>query len=891
MASSGAGLKQQETVNVDGHRLRLTNLDKVLYPETGTTKADVLSYYAAVAEALLPHSRDRPATRKRWVHGVGVPGDPGQVFFQKNIETSAPTWVKRFPIEHKSGTNIYPLVNDLATLTWLAQSAALEIHVPQWRFGPRGKINNPDRLVLDLDPGEGVDLAQCAEVARLARDILSDMGLDARPVTSGSKGIHLYAALDGKQTSDEVSAVAHELARALEADHPDLIVSDMKKSLRTGKVLLDWSQNNGNKTTICPYSLRGRFTPTVAAPRTWEELEDPDLAQLDYEQVMQRLAEDGDPLTGMDSGSGELDAEALEDAVSEGTGAGPADRLSKYRSMRDAAKTPEPVPAEPAEPSEGNSFVIQEHHARRLHWDFRLEHDGVLVSWALPKGPPDSPDQNHLAVQTEDHPLDYGSFAGTIPKGEYGAGEVRIWDHGTYEPEKWRDGKEVIAVLHGQPDGGLASEGSADRRFALIHTGGKGGANNWLIHLMKHQPEPRDPADTPDIPDTSGTPDEADKANKSDKGELKARDPDEAEDSPVETVAAAAAAPPPGAKTLPDTAGTAKAVAADAGEHGMPAVEPMLATLGTRADVNEDDEWAFEMKWDGVRAVVDVTPEGTRLISRNGNDMTAAYPELQELGRHLNGERAVLDGEIVAINKAGRPDFGLLQPRMHLTKRRDIETAAARTPVHLMIFDLLWLDGNSLMELPYSQRREILESAVEPAGEDGHVQVPPALEMSMDEAVEASRELGLEGVMAKRRTSTYSPGRRSKSWIKLKNSFTQEVVIVGWRPGKGNRASKIGSLLVAVPDGHELTYIGRVGSGLSEKDLALVGGKLKKLARKTPPLEGVPHADASDAQWVRPVLVGEVTYSERTATGKLRHPAWRGLRPDKKPSDVVVEIP
>ena len=891
MASSGTGLKQQETVNVDGHRLRLTNLDKVLYPETGTTKADVLSYYAAVAEALLPHSRDRPATRKRWVHGVGVPGDPGQVFFQKNIDTSAPTWVKRFPIEHKSGTNIYPLVNDLATLTWLAQSAALEIHVPQWRFGPRGKINNPDRLVLDLDPGEGVDLAQCAEAARLARDILADMGLDARPVTSGSKGIHLYAALDGKQTSDEVSAVAHELARALEADHPDLIVSDMKKSLRAGKVLLDWSQNNGNKTTICPYSLRGRFTPTVAAPRTWAELEDPDLAQLDYEQVMQRLAEDGDPLAGMDAGSGEMEAEALEEALTDGTGAGPADRLSKYRSMRDAAKTPEPVPAEPAEPSEGNSFVIQEHHARRLHWDFRLEHDGVLVSWALPKGPPDSPDQNHLAVQTEDHPLDYGSFEGTIPKGEYGAGEVRIWDHGTYEPEKWREGKEVIAVLHGQPDGGLASEGSADRRFALIHTGGKGGDNNWLIHLMKHQPaegasgtesglEPAPESGLEPAPEPAAKP-----AKKSAKSSGKSGTAEEPEHGTTGGGTAAAA------KTLPETAGVSRAVAADAEEHGMPSVEPMLATLGTRADVNNDDDWAFEMKWDGVRAVADVTPEGTRLISRNGNDMTAAYPELQELGQRLFGERAVLDGEIVAINKAGRPDFGLLQPRMHLTKRRDIDAAAARTPVHLMLFDLLWLDGKSLMDLPYTQRREILESAVEQEGEDGHVQVPPALEMGMDEAVEASKELGLEGVMAKRLTGTYSAGRRSRSWIKLKNSFTQEVVIVGWRPGKGNRASKIGSLLVAVPDGHDLAYIGRVGSGLSEKDLALVGGRLKKLARKTPPLEGVPAADASDAQWVRPVLVGEVTYSERTGTGKLRHPAWRGLRPDKKPSDVVVEIP
>ncbi|MDM7991079.1 ATP-dependent DNA ligase [Arthrobacter sp. zg-Y877] len=878
--ATGGGSKQ-ETVSVEGHRLRLTNLDKVLYPETGTTKADVISYYAAVADYMLPHSRNRAATRKRWVHGVGTPEHPGQVFFQKNLEDSAPSWVKRFPIEHKTSTNIYPVVNDLATLTWLAQSAALEIHVPQWQFGPRGRIGNADRMVLDLDPGDGVGLAECAEVARLARSILQDMGLDARPVTSGSKGIHLYAALDGSQSSDDINAVAHELARALEADHPDLVVSDMKKTLRKGKVLVDWSQNNGNKTTICPYSLRGRFTPTVAAPRTWAELEDPDLAQLDYQDVLDRI-KDGDPLAGMESGA--FEEESLEEATEESDAAseevrsaGGADRLTKYRSMRDAAKTPEPVPEEPSTPSEGNSFVIQEHHARRLHWDFRLEHDGVLVSWALPKGPPSTSGKNNLAVQTEDHPLDYGKFEGHIPKGEYGGGDVTIWDHGTYEREKWRDGKEVIAVLHGQPDGGLARDGAADRRFALIHTGSGGDKanNNWLIHLMKNQPKPgekgNEPEDNP-TPAAGTSPAKAETA-----------------ETPEGSVAAAAraqtATATAGAKTSPvDTTAAAR----DADAASVPAVEPMLATLGTRAEINDDDEWAFEMKWDGVRAVVTVTPEGTRLLSRNGNDMTAAYPELQDLSAHLNGERAVLDAEIVAINKAGRPDFGLLQPRMHLTKPREITAAAERTPVHLMVFDLLWLDGNSLADLSYVQRREILESAVE-ATPDGHVQVPPVLDMSMDEAVASSKELGLEGVMAKRRTSTYSPGRRSKNWLKLKNQLTQEVVVVGWRPGQGNRQNKVGSLLVAIPEGVDLKYIGRVGSGLSEKDLALIGPRLKKMSRKTAPLDDVPAADASDAQWVRPALVGEVTFSERTGTGKLRHPVWRGLRPDKKPSDVVVE--
>ncbi len=288
-----------EVVDIDGRRLKLTNLDKVMYPATGTTKAEVIHYYATIADVMLPHTRGRPATRKRWVHGVGTEDEPGEVFFQKNLDSSAPDWLHRGTITHKTSTNTYPLVDDRATLVWLAQIASLEIHVPQWRFGRNGQPRNPDRMVLDLDPGEGVTLSDCAEVARYARDILTDMGLDPLPVTSGSKGIHLYAALDGSQNSDAVSAVAHELARALEADHPDLVVSDMKRAIRAGKVFVDWSQNNAAKTTIAPYSLRGRLHPTVAAPRTWKELEAKDLAHLDFEEVLRRVKKRGDLLAGL----------------------------------------------------------------------------------------------------------------------------------------------------------------------------------------------------------------------------------------------------------------------------------------------------------------------------------------------------------------------------------------------------------------------------------------------------------------------------------------------------------------------------------------------------------------------------------------------------------------
>src|SRR6476661_6081753 len=393
----------KERVRVDGRELVLTNLDKVMYPETGTTKADVLAYYAAVAPVLIPAAANRPATRKRWVHGVGTADAPGEMFFQKNLDHSTPGWVPRASITHKDRTIQYPLVNDAATLTWLAQIAALEIHVPQWRVDSHGNALPPDRLVLDLDPGDGAGLAECVEVAKLARNILQDVGLDPVPVTSGSKGIHLYAALDGTQSSDQVSEFAHELARALEADHPGLAVSDMKKTLRTGKVLVDWSQNNAAKTTIVPYSLRGRLRPTVAAPRTWRELASPSLHQLDYEEVMKRVKSGKDPFAVISGGAhGGVPGGAEAEAPAELDGGGADPRLEEYRTKRDAAATPEPFTAEQHRGrTDGGtlreSFVIQEHHASRLHHDFRLERDGVLVSWALPKGVPTTKAKNHLA--------------------------------------------------------------------------------------------------------------------------------------------------------------------------------------------------------------------------------------------------------------------------------------------------------------------------------------------------------------------------------------------------------------------------------------------------------------------------------------------------------------
>ncbi len=284
-----------QTVEVDGRRLGLSNLEKVLYPATGTTKAEVVGYYTSVAPVLLPLVANRPVTRKRWPDGV-----ESSPFFEKNAPMGTPDWVRtvRLPVPGSTKdreTIDFALIDGLASLVWTANLAALEIHVPQWTVGPRGAVRGPDRLVVDLDPGPPAGLAECTEVAFAARERLAQDGLECVPVTSGGKGMQLYAPISGRQDAMTVHGYARAIAEELERAIPKLVVSRMTKALRPGKVLFDWSQNHPAKTTISPYSLRGRELPTVAAPRTWTELEAGGLAQLTLEAVLERLAgPDGD---------------------------------------------------------------------------------------------------------------------------------------------------------------------------------------------------------------------------------------------------------------------------------------------------------------------------------------------------------------------------------------------------------------------------------------------------------------------------------------------------------------------------------------------------------------------------------------------------------------------
>lgn len=335
-----------QELEVDGHTIALSNLDRVLYPAAGTRKFDVISYYLAIADALLPHSAARPVTRKRWPAGVDAPS-----FFEKSLPAGTPAWVPRFTMSHGSGDKQYPVATGPAVLVWFAQNSALELHVPQWRINAPAAGSGPadeaaerrtERLVLDLDPGPGVPLSHCGQVALTIRDVLANAGMTSFPVTSGGKGIHVYARLPAPVKSDSARAVAHEIALALEQAYPQDVTASMNKQARPGRVFIDWSQNSAAKTTLSPYSLRGREQPWVAAPRSWPELAEPDLRQLLYPEVLDRFSADGDLLAGLDGPAAPPPPPGADGVVD----------LGAYRQRRHgSAAGPEPAaPRTPARP-------------------------------------------------------------------------------------------------------------------------------------------------------------------------------------------------------------------------------------------------------------------------------------------------------------------------------------------------------------------------------------------------------------------------------------------------------------------------------------------------------------------------------------------------------------
>jgi bifunctional non-homologous end joining protein LigD len=479
------------------------------------------------------------------------------------------------------------------------------------------------------------------------------------------------------------------------------------------------------------------------------------------------------------------------------------EQLAEYERKRDFGKTAEPAPKRRRKKKGAPRFVVQEHSARRLHWDLRLEHEGVAASWAIPNGIPETPEENRKAVHTEDHPLEYLEWEGEIPKGEYGAGTMTIWDFGTYELEKWEAGK-VMVEFHGERLQG---------RYALFRAGKA--EKDWMIHRIDPPARERDP--------------------------------------------------------FPEN------------------VVPMLARLSQLP--RDDGGWAVEVKWDGVRAIAYCKPGRVELQTRNLNDVSLQYPEVRRIHRALGSHDAVLDGEVVAFDEDGKPSFERLQQRIHNVDEGIVRRRMKTHPVVYVVFDLLYLDGTDLTGEPYSRRRELLEG-LDLNGESW--QTPGHSLGHAKELLAASKEQGLEGVMLKRVDSTYAPGKRNGTWLKVKNVSRQEFVIGGWTPGEGRRKSQVGALLVGYFEGDGgkpvLRYGGKVGTGFTEEELAALTARLAPLEQKQSPFGAGPKPPKG-AHFVEPCLVAEVEFRQLTKEGMVRHGAYKGLREDKPAGEISLERP
>jgi bifunctional non-homologous end joining protein LigD len=430
---------------VEGRELLISNADKVYFPDTGFTKGQVLAYYSDVAEVILPHVKDRPLTLIRFPEGVN-----GEHFYEKNGPSHTPAWVKRFAVPRSEGGAInYILCNDRATLLWATNLGDIEKHVLMARAPD---LNQPTSLVFDLDPGEGAGILDCGRVALHLHELLGSLNLQSFVKTSGSKGLHMNVPLNDHLPYEVAQPFAKTVAELAARQLPDKVVSQMPKTLRRGKVLIDWSQNSDFKTTVCVYAMRAkRGAPFVSLPLTWDELAkavargDEQRLAFTPAQALKRIQRVGDlfaPVLEL--------VQKLPEAFTTALAAGPPPKLSswprnskggdksvrEYAAKRDHTRTPEPAaqPAAETPAREGvHRFVIQKHEASHLHYDWRLEMEGVLRSWAVPKGPPTELRQARLAMHVEDHPLEYENFEGTIPPGNYGAGTVMVWDRGEYE--------------------------------------------------------------------------------------------------------------------------------------------------------------------------------------------------------------------------------------------------------------------------------------------------------------------------------------------------------------------------------------------------------------------------------------------------------------------------
>jgi bifunctional non-homologous end joining protein LigD len=835
------------TITIDGTELALSNLQKVMYPETGFTKGDVIEFYRAIGPYILPHLEDRPLTMKRFPDGVA-----GQHFYEKDAPSFTPAWVKRFRIPRSGERSFihYILVNDLPTLVWSANMANLEIH-PFLAKAP--EIERPTMVVFDLDPGDGANILKSCEVALMVRDVLERLQLQSFVKVSGSKGIHLHVPLNTAITYEATQPFAKSVAQLLESEHPGLIVSDMAKAKRKGKVFVDWSQNSEHKSTVAVYSLRAKANrPFVAMPVSWSELEkalkqrDADALFFEPQAALKRLKKVGDlfaPLLKLQQTLPQAFLDLMDGSETD------ENALEAYRRKRDFTKTTEPPPSVRRASRQGSRrlFVIQKHAASHLHYDLRLEMDGVLKSWAVPKGPPYDLNERRLAMATEDHPMDYARFEGIIPKGEYGGGTVMVWDIGTYElidGNYWK-GKLHVSFNGKKLKGEWVLVKSRDRddkdnTWYLIKTG------EAVTRLSEKQ-------------------DDSSALTRRSMAKIAA-----AEDAVWhsnrnggQTTAAVAEEPAVDLESLPEARATF--------------VEPMLAQPVLELPT-APRSWTYEVKFDGYRCLAGRDGRGVKLWSRRANTLTRDFPAIARACEALP-QQTVIDGEVVALDEQGSVSFNLLQH--HRSKASAIQ---------YYVFDLLVYRGRSLLGTPLEDRRKLLATIIAPL--DGVLRLSETFDADPGELVRSAKDLGLEGIVAKRRDSIYEPGKRSGAWLKYKINRSQAFVVGGYTPG-----NPFDALIVGCYKDADLHFVGKVRNGFVPHLRREVFKQLAPFETTTCPFANLPEKkrtqwaltreEMKNCRWLRPALVAEIEFTEWTPDGHLRHASFVRLLDGKEARQIT----
>jgi bifunctional non-homologous end joining protein LigD len=560
--------------------------------------------------------------------------------------------------------------------------------------------------------------------------------------------------------------------------------------------------------------------------------------------------------------------------------------LEEYRRKRDFKQTPEPSGDPMRQPDSdrsawdllphGRRFCVQKHRATRMHFDFRLEHEGVLLSWAIPRGPTLDPSKKRLAVQTEDHPIDYGEFEGVIPSG-YGAGTVMLWDIGTYEWIKESAADYTRSLQRGDLKFRLTGT-KISGEFALVRIGDRGrqyggssdGSRNWL-QLKKRDASVVEGFEAMDLDVSVKTGRSLDEIAREGGGD------------PREMRRAARGRGEPAARVVTTTS-PATTTSAATTEEPAQAPPPMLATPIDRPFSREG--WIFELKYDGIRAMVSVFGDAVRITGRRGGDETSRYPEATAIRAGIRARQAIVDGELVVLDPDGRPSFERLQQRIGVVRDVDVRRVAAEHPVTFAAFDIVQLEGRDLLTTELRIRKKTLRETIV---DSPHILYAEHVERDGTALFEEARRSGIEGVVGKRADSPYRPGMRTPDWVKIKSWRSQSCVIVGYTAGRGKRSSQLGALILAVKNGERLVHCGQVGTGFDDKTLRDLKQRLEPQIVKTCPLDPIPRT-SEPATWVKPELVCEVRFSEWTKEGMLRHPAYRTLRPDQRIEDSRREV-